>query len=322
MTAPAILEARLVALDLCRFRAAPELYGPDGCALHDPYATHVFVDTASFVNVDAAFVGGMRAAAGGGSEETAEGQPQSGATTYAAWTTIDDSFVLTPGRTVTKITTSSAAAKSITVKIARKIDATHFDIVYSEAFNHPGGGLATLTLATPFVVPATGIYLPAIYQPSAGMIGTPIATTQRSLKAGDATGLNQDFFAPETNNAIWSRVTYGATGPSSAAFSYRSKSLDIGPVGAPVVPAKGALLLLVNGAAVLNTDLTAALSRDGIAWATAPLVELYTRLDGSRVVLADEIDLSLQPAQPHLFYKVNCANAVIVGAALWSPDLG
>jgi hypothetical protein len=120
---------------------------------------------------------------------------------------------LVNGATVNKIGVFyGGAAASMKIKIIKRNSAGNYDVVYDQAFTHPGTGWYDVTLTTPYTVPASGDYFPAVYGavnygtfPTTGYNGT---YTARAIKSADALGTAQAFTESNGNQAPELRVTY------------------------------------------------------------------------------------------------------------------
>lgn len=70
----------------------------------------------------------------------------------------NESSPLDNGGTVISVGMYADAACTLTMKIILRTSATTADVVVSQAFSHPGGGWADLTLSSPYLIPASGTY--------------------------------------------------------------------------------------------------------------------------------------------------------------------
>lgn len=135
---------------------------------------------------------------------------QSGATTGTALTAIDETAAIPNLTTVAKIGIYQTAAKTVTLKIAQKNSPGNYDIVISQSFSHPGGGWADLTLASAYVVPASGSYYVGAW--SSGASDTVAgAVVGAYVLATDVTGSGQ-VFTEHPSGGTWAlRYTIGSS---------------------------------------------------------------------------------------------------------------
>lgn len=101
-------------------------------------------------------------------------------------TSLDRTFRLTGGRTVTQIGMWSDVAQAIAVMVAQRTSAGNYTIVKSEDFSHPGGGWFWGVFAVPYVVPGSGDFYPAAYQSANTKQYNNAAESWRNGKAAGA----------------------------------------------------------------------------------------------------------------------------------------
>lgn len=126
------------------------------------------------------------------------------------YTVFDTNFTITNGITIVSMGAYMTTAKTITLKIAKRNSAGNYDVVVSQAFNHPGGGWADVALGSPYVVPGSGTFYGGYYT---GAATVDVQTTgNRTYKAGDITGTGQTGFSETTDGAVPSiRLIYGSS---------------------------------------------------------------------------------------------------------------
>ena len=127
----------------------------------------------------------------------------------AGYTLFDRTFRVKNGSVVSKIGVYSAAAASVTVKIAKRNYAGNYTTVVSQVFAHPGGGWQDATLSTPYTVPSTGEYYAGVY--STGSMNITTSNISRTYFAGNSAGTQA--FVEDVNNTNPVRVTYTAPIP-------------------------------------------------------------------------------------------------------------
>jgi hypothetical protein len=183
------------------------------------------------------------------------------------FTLIDRSFTLVNNDSINSIGTySTTAIAALTVKVARRVSSTVYDILASYTFAHPGGGWFDYVLPTPFVLPSTGTLYSAVVQPASTNLNI-YASGTRAYKALDqAVGNGVTGFAEDTGNSIPARVVY----------TYKPMTLPSVAYAAASVPTTARLALQTveaSGALTPNTDFTLEASRDGgTTWTAATLV--------------------------------------------------
>lgn len=252
--------------------------GPDdtGNGVYDGFNTLANLDLATAVNLDTSVPGVLRALhAGVGSPiPTTVNGP------YTSATFCDRSVVLQNGQTVARIGCFSSTARAVPIKVLERTGTGIYAVRYNEVFWHPGGGKQMLTLATPYVVPASGTFHPAGYIAS-GNIETNVAN--RASASGDVTGTGITFAEAPGGNTIALFAEYASAGNLSV------KSRPILTGGVPTT-AMVKLFARLNDA-VLNTDLTVSVTRDGSDYLQLPMAFAHYRLDGS-AVYAGSADIS------------------------------
>lgn len=107
---------------------------------------------------------------------------------------------------------------------------------------------------------------------------------------------------------------YGASGHDD--MELISKSFE-----AESVPSTMSAIVLYKGNATINTDLILELSRDdGVNWTVATLVDNFTDTDGFDVLSAIDVDVTSQPSDTKLKYRLTTANgatAEVGGVSMW-----
>ena len=127
----------------------------------------------------------------------------------ANYTMADMGWTIDNGTTVIKIGVYSDAAQTgCVVKIVQNTSGSTFNVLYSENFDHPGGGWHDVTIATPFAVPATGIFYAASYVPN--KVATN--TSKRGYKAGNIVG-SSGWVVENASATRANRVEYDGNPP-------------------------------------------------------------------------------------------------------------
>ncbi|WP_313613397.1 hypothetical protein [Agrobacterium sp.] len=220
---------------------------------------------------------------------------------YSAGTFIDWGNPLTANDVISGVGLFGSAA-TYSVKILRRNSAGNYDVIVSESFSHPGGGYAVKDLATPFVVPATGLYCIGVYLPAI-TTNNRTAGTSRAYNSGNVTGSGVTASENLANadlppfrvlkNPVVSDMTL-------VSVSY----------SASVQPSSGRVSIQLAGTEIIspNVDLFGDISRDnGTTW-TAAVLALTTNLSGIRMYEANDISLSSQPAGSSVKWRVRTAN--------------
>lgn len=91
------------------------------------------------------------------------------------------------------------AVTGMAVKLFKRNSAGNYDVVATQAVNHPGGGWYDVALTTPYAVPGTGTYYLGGMAPSGINFGQTANTGARSYKTGDVTGTGQTGFTEDTS---------------------------------------------------------------------------------------------------------------------------
>lgn len=111
------------------------------------------------------------------------------------------------GAEVQKIGLFSTSARTYGVKLVKHIDTATFEIVVSHSFVHPGGGWADFILPSPYTVPSSGDFYPAMHTGSGGNVNT-FSGTPRHVKIGDfGLGVHSGFTST-TGQVIPMRVVF------------------------------------------------------------------------------------------------------------------
>lgn len=250
----------------------PIAAGPGSVGIFDGFNVLTFVDVAGATALDTTVPGQLKPA----STNTTVGQtatPANGPINFSAVTIVDRSYTLTNAQVVTKIGLYSTAAVSCTLKVVRRNSAGNYDVVVSQAFSHPGGGWASLTLPAPYTVPATGTFHVAMFYSVSQTIETYTASANRSAYTGNATGNGVTF--TETTGALPATNAVLATPPASMAVASTGLVL-------PSAPTWGRLFAFAKlQDATLGTDLLFDATRDGANWQALAMSQSYVRPDGS-----------------------------------------
>lgn len=242
-------------------------------------------------------------------------------------TTIDRTWSIDNGATVTRISVYSVVSTIVTVKIVHEDNSSQYDVLVSESFAHQGTGWETHTLIDPFVVPATDIYRVGIYA-SVNISRTPNTVDHARIEANiigdDVTG-----FLLMTWHAHLARVWYrGAAEPMTVV----TESAVVADVADQV---RAVLFQEDIDPVALNSDLIIWATRDdgravttdfvlGNRW-TSPAHGLF---DGDRVTVASDGTLPAGVETGRLYYVVNSdpssieLSLLVNGAAIILTDDG
>lgn len=124
------------------------------------------------------------------------GAPAGATTVGWSHVMVDRSVALPAGATISKLGVFSKFAKSYALKIAREVTASSYEVVAAVSVSHPGGSVyVDAELASPFVVPASGVYRLMTWTGSASPASSASGSVVRATKAsgsdvsGTVTGL-------------------------------------------------------------------------------------------------------------------------------------
>lgn len=118
----------------------------------------------------------------------------------------NESSALDNGGTVVSVGMYAGVSCTLTMKIILRTSSTTADVVVSQAFSHPGGGWADLTLSSPYLIPGSGTYYVGANFSTDPSIKYN-ATNNRAISA-NITGNGQAIV--ESSGAVMSfRATYG-----------------------------------------------------------------------------------------------------------------
>lgn len=124
-------------------------------------------------------------------------------------TFVDRSVVIPNGAVVSKLGIYRISAGTVSVKIARETSSTTYDILITESFSHPGGGMVDFTLSSPFTVPETGTHRLSCH---AVAPQTQSSSAARATKSGNVTGTGQGGFSVTTAPLVAMRATLVTNG--------------------------------------------------------------------------------------------------------------
>jgi hypothetical protein len=256
----------------------------------DGFGTLGMVDEANATGLDTSETGYLKPASTAGSSTVQSfGSPTPGS--YATgFTVIDLTTPLTPGDVIVTLGFRHTAAVASTVKIVKRNSAENFDIVVSEAFTHPGGGLAFKTLAAPFVVPETGDYYPAVHN---GSDTVRVTAGSRATKSGNVTGTGQSGFSEGMSaNMVPMAVQKN---PIAAGALPMEVASEIIPVAVQPEAVSGELRVVPTDALTLNDDIVLEVTR-GDVWHPVELELAMPPLGGTHVLRFAAVDLSADPS--------------------------
>lgn len=203
------------------------------------------------------------------------------------------------GATVTKIGVYLNNASTIKVKVVERTAAETFTILGSESHSHPGGGWSDRTLVSPITVAASGDFYIGYYVNATEEWNTTIL---RSYKSGDVTGSAQTGFTEDIGVYPPVRFTYSLTSDMTVVSNV---------FAADEVPSATRLGLQIERLdnATVGTDLIGEVSRDGgTTWTAATLSLLSTLADGTEYFEDDDIDVSAQPSNTAMKWRVRTDN--------------
>lgn len=123
-------------------------------------------------------------------------------------TSFNRSLRLDNSDTVVAVDVWSDQPGAMEFKIAQRTSANNMTIVYSEAFAHAGSGWQHLRLAVPYAVPGAGDFYTGGWN---GGVNMKLATHNRSIKAGNATGASSGWVEATGSEVIGTRVYYQST---------------------------------------------------------------------------------------------------------------
>lgn len=214
-----------------------------------------------------AWIGGSLGYYANVTQGTASSTGSGGSYNNTSTTVVDRNTTVPNSVTVTALGAYQTSAGTITLKLLKRTSAGVYDVVVSQVFAHPGGGWASVTLTTPYNVPATGTYMiGAWYNASlgGGMSGTSRAYSSSASDIGVGVGYS---FVEDGTPGIGLRATYG-TAPTNMTL------IPPSPVSLSGAPAYADCYFLWkddSGSASPGTDLTVELTGNGIYWATATI---------------------------------------------------
>lgn len=274
---------------------APVFSGPLGNGIFDGFNVTSFLNEGAAVNLDTTVDGEISPAEAGSVLAT---PAPDGSSALDSFTMFDSGVTLTNGATVNKIGVYSTVARNFFIKIVHLVSGTDYAVDYDQLWAHPGGGWADHTLTSPFVVPGSGSYYPAQFQ-SSGDIDHK-SGRNRVFYAGNSTTTNT--YTANLGNVIAMRRTENSV--------VGDLTVTCDTVACPVAPEWGMLFAFVDmETAVMGTDIVFSLSRDGSAFQTVLMEELYTRHDGSICFACGRVDLTGLASGTTGVWKVQTDNA-------------
>lgn len=306
------IDLRVSNLLLAEFTGKPIFLGPGGSALHDPFNTLEYVDVAEATNLDTSEAGVLKPTmASGGTDSAAT---PSGASTFTINSTFfDRTVVLDNDKTVQKFGVYSSDARAMWIKICHRVSTTQVDIVRSQQVSHPGGGWVDFDLDVPYVVPATGTYLPGIFSNNGNPIVCDPATDRIAGFGAGVNAVGTGITTVENNgNMPATRVTYAGVLNNVLVASE--------PVAASAQPTSIAVVAFLSGSVIINSNTVIAASRDGgTTWGNITMEHLYDQPDGVKVYYGVR-DVTGQPAGSTVQWRLATsggANVKLRAVALW-----
>lgn len=238
--------------------------------------------TASSSNVDAsnAAASGYVAPSSTTTVTTSGGNPPASAAASLGTTGIllvNETTALPNSATIVSIGLYSDVATSVTMKIVKRNSSTSVDVVVSQAFSHPGGGWADLTITSPYTVPATGTYYVGAYYTSDPAAKYNSSTTRLSASS-NLTGTGQTV--AESTGSVHSYRASQATVYDNMTLVTATQTADASASNARVI------MEIDNTATpILNTDITAEVTcNGGTNWTAATLASVGAGQAGRLVV--------------------------------------
>lgn len=175
---------------------------------------------------DATGVGSLGSGVVGGPNGTTSSDTPTYATSGGQGTWYERKYYLTNGKLVTSIGIYATNSGTYTVKIAQRISAGSLSAtVVNQSFSHPGGGWVDCTLATPYLIPASGNYMVGCYAPSSS--NTVVNGTDRCYITGatDQTAASASFTEDTPNGQIAVRANYWSYGYLSNTGGYSADQI-------------------------------------------------------------------------------------------------
>ncbi len=282
--------------------------------IFDSFDALTYVNTGGATNLDTSAAGILKPTA---SMTTEGGAP----TTTLTPSTVLFSKVnpLTNSQTILSIGYYAANAQTGVIKIAQRQSATSYDIVYSQAVSHPGGGMVNFALTTPYTVPASGTFYPGLWTNNNNINVSAMARFSITASGDQPVGTGYVGTESPSANSPTMQATYSVNNLTVTSATFTAAT-------APTAM-KGLIRVKEVDAATANTDYTLEFSRDsGTSWTAATLTELFTSPspDASvRVVQSNDVDVSGQPlgtGPMWRFKTLNNRNVQLCDAALyWGP---
>jgi hypothetical protein len=291
-----LLTVSLLALQVADNTNVALFLGASGNRVADSFDALTYVDVAGATNLDTSAAGLLKPTTSlttqtFGTTSASTVDYSSGGTGF----TVADIFLaLTAADVIYTIGAYQVTAATFQMKIVKRNSAGNFDVVVTQSFSHPGGGWADLTLSSPYTVPGSGSYYPALYTISATAQQRG-ASTSRAYKAGNITGTAQSGFTEDTS----ANVPAMRVGKNLVTNNLTVRSASFTAASAPT-KMKALLRVKEVDAGVAGTDYSLECSRDGgTTWSTMTLTELFTSPSPTasiRVVDAAETSVSGQPS--------------------------
>ena len=214
-------------------------------------------------------------------------------------TVFDQTWVVNNSTTIKKFSIyESTSGYSGKFKIGLENSSTNIDIVVSEPFTHTGSGWETFdfTVASSYIVPASGTYRAGLYSTSV----RDSLTYTRAYYVGDATGSSETYISGNGTLGALIRVHYAGAINNMTLVSNATTALAT-PTDANIVIWQEDV-----DSVTLNTDLKAYASRDGTTYTQMTLSEVASLTTGR--ILTGTVDISGQSSATAMKYKIETLN--------------
>jgi hypothetical protein len=312
MTDAAILDNRALALELARRTGTEVLFvGPDGSALHDGLANTDYIDIANCVDMSVAVgqLSGVGASPGGytlipQTDGTNGGNMTNNGGVAAAFNGNGSQAASACARTTTTGTGTLSKTYSTAKNVRRAVVKSSSDL----GFNASVGGTASISIK---------VYRNGVQVGTTDTFANANSLITRTIDIPDS-GVHTDWHVeitgPGSEHLCAGEVEFYTAEAASGGDEFTAQGL---PVDCASAPATISWMGLVHGAGVLNTDVVLSLSRDGgTTFTTGTLVERYTKQDGAREILCDELSVTGQPSGTEIVWKLVSVPS-LRGYAVW-----
>lgn len=330
---------RLTDLTISDLIGAPYFNGPDGSAIHDSFDTLAYVDVAGATNLSTSEAGRLKPTSGSDFYTSSYNPTLSlntaGFSGYSFRQRVEAALVSTSGdRVRIKLAPPSTGANTVIAHCFIGHAATGDDFDGTQVRVTFGGGNNGVTLTAGGAVVTSDNVVYNVDETKPLLVSWEITSGDARYNSSASSDETVYFKAATSGEADDTAVSGYTAQANRVYFLDEVEVRTAAAVGNNLTVRSAAITAGVQPETIrvaaelhdfagltLNTDLTLEVSRDnGTTWATATLVEKFTRPGDVRILDSGDVDVSAQPAGSTMRWRWRSYNSVyfeIDGTALW-----